>query len=46
MAGGICYTAWVAFFAIDGRFRYGHLIWHLFVLGGTVCHYFADWYAI
>lgn len=46
LAGGISYTAGVAFFATDSRLRYGHLIWHLFVLGGTVCHYFAVlWYA-
>jgi hemolysin III len=26
--------------------RYGHLIWHLFVIAGTTCHYFAVlWYA-
>ncbi len=46
LAGGICYTVGVAFFATDGRLRYGHSIWHLFVLSGTVCHYFAVWYAI
>jgi hemolysin III len=27
--------------------RYGHLAWHLFVLGGSVCHFFAVlWYAV
>jgi len=46
LTGGICYTIGVAFFATDGRLRYGHLIWHVFVLGGTVSHYFAVWYAI
>lgn len=46
LAGGICYTVGVAFFATDGRLRYGHLTWHVFVLGGTVCHYLAVWYAI
>ena len=46
LAGGICYTAGVAFFATDGRLRYGHSVWHLFVLGGTTCHYFSVWYAI
>jgi len=46
LAGGLFYTAGVAFFAMDSRLRYGHLIWHFFVLGGTVCHYFAVlWYA-
>ena len=46
IAGGLSYTAGVAFFATDSRLRYGHLIWHLFVIAGTVCHYFAVlWYA-
>lgn len=46
VAGGVAYTVGVAFFALDSRLRYGHFIWHLFVLAGTVCHYFAVlWYA-
>lgn len=46
VAGGLAYTAGVAFFATDARLRYGHFIWHLFVLTGTTCHYFAVlWYA-
>ncbi len=46
VAGGLFYTAGVGFFATDSRLRFGHLIWHLFVLAGTACHYFAVlWYA-
>lgn len=46
IAGGLSYTAGVAFFATDSRLQYGHLIWHLFVMTGTACHYFAVfWYA-
>ncbi|MXS79656.1 hemolysin III family protein [Nitrosomonas sp. GH22] len=46
IAGGVTYTIGVFFFATDSRFRYGHFIWHLFVMVGTVCHYFAVlWYA-
>ena len=46
IAGGLSYTVGVAFFATDSRLRYGHLIWHLFVIAGTVCHFFAVlWYA-
>jgi hemolysin III len=46
VAGGVAYTAGVAFFATDSRLRYGHYIWHLFVMAGTACHYFAVlWYA-
>jgi hemolysin III len=39
LAGGLFYTAGVAFFAL--RRRYAHSIWHLFVLAGSVCHYVA-----
>jgi hemolysin III len=46
LAGGLAYTAGVVFFIADSRLRYGHFIWHLFVLTGTTCHYFAVlWYA-
>lgn len=45
LAGGLSYTVGVAFFVTDSRLRYGHLIWHLFVIAGTTCHYFAVlWY--
>lgn len=44
--GGLAYTIGVAFFAMDSRLQYGHFIWHLFVLVGTTCHYFAVlWHA-
>jgi len=39
--GGLSYMAGVAFFTVDSRVRYGHFIWHLFVLAGTCCHFFA-----
>jgi hemolysin III len=41
LAGGLAYTAGVAFFATDARLRYGHSIWHVFVGAGTFCHYMA-----
>lgn len=40
-AGGACYTVGVLFFALDGRHRLNHAIWHLFVLAGSVLHFFA-----
>jgi hemolysin III len=40
IAGGIAYTAGTLFFANE-RLRYGHFIWHLFVLVGTACHFAA-----
>ncbi|MDT8340282.1 MAG: hemolysin III family protein [Longimicrobiales bacterium] len=40
VAGGVLYSAGVAFYATR-RLPYAHLIWHLFVLGGSICHFFA-----
>lgn len=46
VAGGLAYTVGVIFFAMDLRLRFGHFIWHLFVMAGTACHYCAVlWYA-
>jgi hemolysin III len=45
-AGGLAYTVGVVFFALDSRLKYAHFVWHLFVVAGTACHYFAIlWYA-
>jgi hemolysin III len=41
VAGGISYTAGVAFFLLDSRLPYAHAIWHLFVIVGTGCHFCA-----
>jgi hemolysin III len=41
VAGGASYTAGAVVFLFDSRLRYGHFIWHLFVMGGSLCHYFA-----
>ena len=40
-AGGACYTVGILFYATDHRLRHGHGLWHLFVLGGSTCHFFA-----
>jgi len=40
IAGGVSYTFGVVFFAWN-RLPFNHAIWHLFVLGGSVCHVFA-----
>jgi len=39
--GGLAYTIGVAFFVLDSKLRYAHFVWHLFVVAGTACHYFA-----
>lgn len=40
-AGGLFYTVGIAFYATDHKVRHGHGVWHLFVLGGSACHYIA-----
>lgn len=46
LAGGLSYSLGLVFFAMDARLRYGHTVWHVFVVAGTACHYFAVlWYA-
>jgi hemolysin III len=39
-AGGIAYTSGVYFY-LKKNMRYGHLVWHLFVVTGTGCHFVA-----
>jgi hemolysin III len=41
LAGAIAYTAGTVFFVLDQRLRFGHLVWHLFVLTGSGCHFVA-----
>lgn len=47
VAGGLSYTLGAVVFLLDHRIRYGHFVWHLFVLGGSACHFFAAlWHAV
>ncbi len=38
--GGVIYTVGTVFYAWH-KIRFHHAIWHLFVLGGSVCHFFT-----
>lgn len=40
IAGGVLYTAGILFFCAQ-RLPYSHAIWHVFVLGGSICHFSA-----
>lgn len=40
ITGGVVYTAGVIFYVLK-KYRYMHSVWHLFVLGGSICHYFS-----
>lgn len=47
LAGGLCYTAGAVVFLFDSRIRYAHFVWHLFVMAGSTCHFFAAlWHAV
>ncbi|MDP9703499.1 UNVERIFIED_ORG: hemolysin III [Rahnella aquatilis] len=43
--GGVIYTLGVIFYA-SKRFRFGHAIWHGFVLGGSACHFLAIYFYV
>jgi hemolysin III len=46
LTGGILYTVGIVFYVFDHRVSYFHGIWHLFVLGGSVMHYFTVMYFV
>ena len=43
IAGGLCYTLGIIFYALDHnkKLQHSHGIWHLFVLAGSVCHFIS-----
>ncbi len=45
LAGGISYSFGVIFY-VWKKYRYNHLIWHLFVLGGSISHFFAIFFHV
>jgi len=40
LAGGLFYTVGSAFYLID-KVKFFHFVWHLFVVAGTICHFFG-----
>jgi len=44
-AGGLFYTMGIIFYAIE-KIPYNHVIWHLFVLGGAICHFFMVYFFV
>ncbi|GHV41969.1 hemolysin III [Spirochaetia bacterium] len=43
VAGGIAYSLGTIWYGRHNR-RISHVIWHVFVLAGAVCHWFSIWY--
>jgi hemolysin III len=41
LLGGLFYTFGIIFYSLDARMRHSHGIWHLFVLAGSLSHYFT-----
>jgi len=39
VAGGVVYSLGIYFYVHGERVRHFHGVWHLFVLGGSVCHF-------
>lgn len=40
VAGGVSYTIGAVLFSIE-RLKFNHAIFHVFVLGGSICHFFS-----
>lgn len=45
-AGGVLYSVGIYWFVNDERIRHGHGIWHLFVLGGSVCQFVCVYFYV
>ena len=43
VVGGIFYTSGIVFYVLDSWYPWCHGVWHLFVLAGSISHYFAIW---
>ncbi|WP_282121906.1 PAQR family membrane homeostasis protein TrhA [Algibacter mikhailovii] len=44
-AGGLAYTVGIIFYAIE-KIPYNHVIWHMFVLAGAICHFFMVYFYV
>lgn len=45
LAGGLAYTGGIVFFALH-KYKYMHSIWHLFVLLGSLLHFFSLYFYV
>ena len=46
LAGGVFYTLGTLFLALDHRVPYFHAVWHVLVVAGSTCHFFANLYLV
>ena len=45
LAGGVCYTLGCVFYAMK-KHKWMHFIWHLFVMAGSIMHFFSLFFSI
>ncbi len=45
VAGGLCYSVGAVFYAWKSL-KWSHTVWHLFVLAGSLCHFFSILFGI
>jgi len=45
LSGGLAYSVGVVFY-VWKRLPYNHAVWHLFVLAGSLCHFFAVFFYV
>ncbi|MBQ3067678.1 MAG: hemolysin III family protein [Oscillospiraceae bacterium] len=41
VAGGLCYSIGAVIYVLGKKYKYMHSVWHIFVLAGSVFHYFS-----
>ncbi|NLJ30507.1 MAG: hemolysin III family protein [Clostridiales bacterium] len=41
IAGGVIYTVGAVIYGVGKKVKYMHSLWHFFVMGGTIFHYFV-----
>lgn len=46
LIGGLCYTLGTAFLVYDNKRFWCHAIWHLMVIAGSACHFFAIFFFV
>jgi hemolysin III len=44
-SGGLFYTVGIVFYVVH-KIPFNHLIWHLFVLAGAICHFFMIFFYV
>jgi hemolysin III len=46
LLGGLFYSFGIIFYALDAKLRHAHGVWHLFVLAGSISHFFAIYFYV